>query len=152
MTEQALGDRCLGALLDYSDREGKRLVLMVENLNCMIFRDMSDRHAGWRLRKILQTEPRIILLASATSRFSEIDHPDHALYDLFRVCTLQPPRHPRSAPCCGRAVSWSSPPRARRSAPWRSSPAAAPALIAIVARFGEGRSFRRADGRSPRIS
>ena len=87
--DRALGDRCLGALLDFSDREGKRLALMVENLNSM-FRDMSDRDAGWRLRKILQTEPRIVLLASATSRFAEIDHPDHALYDLFRVRALQP--------------------------------------------------------------
>ena len=41
------------------------------------------------MRHTLQTEPRIVLLGSATSRFDEIDHPDHALYDLFRVLTLQ---------------------------------------------------------------
>ena len=64
-------------------------MLVVENVN-MMFRDMMDADAGWRLRKTLQTEPGIVLLASATSRFDEIDLPDHALYDLFRVCTLRP--------------------------------------------------------------
>ena len=87
--DQALADRCLGALLDFADREDKRLVLLVENVN-MLFRDMADPDAGWRLRKILQTEPRIIVFASATSRFDEIDNPDRALYDLFRVRTLRP--------------------------------------------------------------
>ena len=87
--DRTLGDRCLGALQDFSDREGKRLVLLVENLN-MMFKDMSDPDAGWRLRKVLQTEPRIVLLASATSRFDEIDDPEHALYEQFRVLSLRP--------------------------------------------------------------
>ena len=86
--DRTLGERCLASVLDFADREDKRLVLMVENLN-MMFRDMMDPDAGWRLRKVLQTEPRIILLGSATSRFDEIDHPDHALYDQFRVLTLR---------------------------------------------------------------
>ena len=87
--DRTLGDRCLGALQDFSDREGKRLVLLVENLD-MMFRDMSDPDAGWRLRKILQTEPRIVLLASATRRFDEIDDPEHALYEQLRVISLRP--------------------------------------------------------------
>ena len=70
--DRTLGDRCLGAILDFADCHGKRLLLLIENLN-MLFRDMTDRDAGWRLRKILQTEPRIIAFASATTRFAEID-------------------------------------------------------------------------------
>ena len=85
--DRDLAGRCLGAILDYADRHAKRLLLLVENLN-MLFADIADPHAGWRLRHTLQTEPRIVLLGSATSRFDEIDHPDHALYDLFRVVTL----------------------------------------------------------------
>ena len=42
MDDQMLGERCLGALQDYADRAGKRLALIVENLN-MMFRDFSDR-------------------------------------------------------------------------------------------------------------
>ena len=85
--DRDLAGRCLGAILDYADRHAKRLLLLVENLN-MLFADIADLDAGWRLRHTLQTEPRIILLGSATSRFDEIDHPDHALYDLFRIVTL----------------------------------------------------------------
>ena len=87
--DRGLAERCLGSLLDFADRQGKRLLLVVENLN-MLFAEMSDPYMGWRLRKTLQTEPRIFLLGSATSRFAEIDHPEHALYDLFRVVTLRP--------------------------------------------------------------
>ena len=136
--DQILAELCLGALLDFSDREGKRLVLMVENLN-MMFRDMADSEAGWRLRKILQTEPRIILLASATSRFDEIDNPDHALYDLFRVLML----HPLDTKEC--AALWEAvsgkcpPPETIRSLEILTG--GSPRLIAIVARFGAARSF-----------
>ena len=85
--DRDLAGHCLGAILDYADRHAKRLLLLVENLN-MLFADIADPEAGWRLRHTLQTEPRIVLLGSATSRFDEIDHPDHALYDLFKVVTL----------------------------------------------------------------
>ena len=86
--DRDLAGRCLGTILDFADRHAKRLLLVVENLN-MLFADIPDPDAGWRLRHTLQTEPRIFLLGSATSRFDEIDHPDHALYDLFKVLTLQ---------------------------------------------------------------
>ena len=87
--DQALADRCIGSLLDFADRHQTRLVLLVENLN-MLFTDIDDPDVGWRLRQTLQTESRIILFGSATSRFDEIDNPEHALYDLFRVITLRP--------------------------------------------------------------
>ena len=137
--DQLLGERCLAAVLDFSEREGKRLVLMVENLN-MMFRDMMDPDAGWRLRKILQTEPRIILLASATSRFDEIDQPDHALYELLRVITL---RRLTTKEC---AVLWKTvsgqnrPTNTIRSLEILTG--GSPRLLAIVARFGAGLSFR----------
>ena len=137
--DRTLAERCLGALLDFSDREDKRLVLVVENLN-MMFKDMMDRDAGWRLRKILQTEPRIILLASATSRFDEIDDPDQALYDLFRISTL---RRLDTNEC---SILWetvsgqSRPPETIRSLEILTG--GSPRLLAIVARFGAELSFR----------
>ncbi|MCY3791295.1 MAG: tetratricopeptide repeat protein, partial [Gemmatimonadetes bacterium] len=136
--DQILAELCLGALLDFSDRVGKRLVLMVENLN-MMFRDMADSEAGWRLRKILQNEPRIILLASATSRFDEIDNPDHALYDLFRVLLLNP-LDTNECTVLWEAVSGKCPPpETIRSLEILTG--GSPRLITIVARFGAGRSF-----------
>ena len=137
--DRVLGDRCLGALLDFADRHGQRLLLLVENLN-MLFRDLADPDAGWRLRKVLQTEPRIILFASATSRFDEIDHPDRALYDLFRVRTLRPLDTDQCA-TLWKAVAGRSPARETvRSLEILTG--GSPRLIAIVARFGADRSFR----------
>ena len=137
--DQMLGERCLAALLDFADRESKRLVLMVENLN-MMFRDMMDSQAGWRLRKVLQTEPRIILLASATSRFNEIDKPDHALYDLFRVLTLRPLKTVECAILWETVAGQSRPKNTIRSLEILTG--GSPRLLAIVARFGAGLSFR----------
>ena len=137
--DQALSDRCLGALLDFADREDKRLLLVVENLN-MLFGDMADPEAGWRLRKILQTEPRIIVFASATSRFDEIDNPDRALYDLFRVRTLRPLDRNQCA-VLWESVSGRHPaPETIRSLEILTG--GSPRLISIVARFGAGLSFR----------
>ena len=57
--DRDLAGRCLGTILDFADRHGKRLLLLVENLN-MLFADIADPDAGWRLRHTLQTEPRNI--------------------------------------------------------------------------------------------
>ena len=138
--DRSLGDRCLGALLDFSDRERKRLVLIAENLNTM-FGDMADEDAGWRLRKILQTEPRIILLASATNRFDQIDNPDEALYELFRVLPLRPLD---TAEC---AVLWETvsgqSARIETIRALRILVGGSPRLFVIFARFGAGLSFRQ---------
>ncbi len=138
--DRTLAERCLASLLDFSDREGKRLVLMVENLN-MMFRDIADADTGWRLRQTLQTEPRIVMLASATSRFDEIDNPVHALYDLFRVRTLRPLDTVECA-VLWETVSGQCPaPKTIRSL--KILTGGSPRLLTIVARFGGGRSFRK---------
>ena len=136
--DQAVGERCLATLLDFSDREDKRLVLLVENLN-MMFRDSTDQDLGWRLRQTLQTEPRIVLLASATSRFNEIDHPDHALYDLFRTLTLRPLDTKECAVLWEAVSGQSRPPETIRSLEILTG--GSPRLLAIVARFSAGLSF-----------
>ena len=137
--DRALRERCLGALLDFSEREGKRLVLHVENLS-MLFCDMMDPDAGWCLRKTLQTEPRIMLMGSATSRFGEIDRPDRALYDLFRVLTLQPLDRKESAILCERVSGKAVDDGVVRRLQILTG--GSPRLLAIVARFGAARSFR----------
>lgn len=136
--DRTLADRCLGALLDYADRQGKRLVLLVENLN-MMFRDMVDPDAGWRLRHTLQTESRIVLLASATSRFDEIDSPDSALYELHRVHTLAP-LDTDECMLLWEAESGESPSR-DEVRPLEILTGGSPRLLAIVARMGAGRSL-----------
>ena len=136
--DRLLRERCLGALLEFADREGKRLVLGVENLN-MMFSDMMDRDAGWCLRKTLQTEPRIMMIGTATSRFGEIDRPDRALYDLFRVLQLRPLDRNESAVLCERVAG--RPLEAGAVRRLQILTGGSPRLLAIMARFASERSF-----------
>ncbi|MDE0150155.1 MAG: tetratricopeptide repeat protein [Rhodospirillaceae bacterium] len=137
--DRTLEARCLGVLQDFADREEKRLVLIVENLN-MMFRDMGDDDAGWRLRKALQTEPRVVLLASATSRFEQMSDPKQALYELFRVIRL----HPLDTEGC--ATLWQTVSGQARAPQTiqalRILTGGSPRLLTIVARFGANLSFR----------
>ena len=137
--DRTLEDRCLGVLQDFADREEKRLVLIVENLN-MMFRDMGDDDAGWRLRKALQTEARIVLLASATSSFDQMNDPKEALFELFRVIRL----HPLDTEGC--ATLWQTVSGQARAPQTiqalRILTGGSPRLLTIVARFGANLSFR----------
>ena len=136
--DRLLRERCLGAVLGFADREGKRLVLGVENLN-MMFSDMMDPDAGWCLRKTLQTEPRIMMIGTATSRFGEIDRPDRALYDLFRVLQLRPLDRNESAVLCERVAGRTLEAGAVRRLQILTG--GSPRLLAIMARFASERSF-----------
>lgn len=137
--DRDLAGRCLGTILDFAERHAKKLLLLVENLN-MLFTDIADSEAGWRLRHTLQTEPRIVLFGSATTRFDEIDHPDHALYDLFRVVTLPA----LTTEDC--STLWSSlsdqPKRSQRVRPLQILTGGNPRLIAMVAGFEKTYSFK----------
>ena len=137
--DRDLAGRCLGTILDFADRHAKRLVVVVENLN-MLFADIADPEAGWRLRHTLQTESRIVLLGSATSRFDEIDHPDHALYDLFRVLTL---RALDTEEC---DTLWSAlsgqPKGSQQIRPLQILTGGNPRLIAVLAGFDKTYSFK----------
>ena len=83
-----LEERARASVLETADRLGRQLVLMVENLQSLC-RDVDDDF-GWKLRKVLQSEPQIILLATATSRFRELDDAQHAFFELFRTIRLEP--------------------------------------------------------------
>ncbi|MDE2773540.1 MAG: hypothetical protein OXI46_07520 [Gemmatimonadota bacterium] len=137
--DRALRERCLGALLHFAEREKKRLVLHVENLN-MLFSEMMDPDAEWCLRKTLQTEPRVMIVGSATSRFEEIDRPDRPLYDLFRVLALRPLDRQESAVLCERESGTALDEGVVRRLQILTG--GSPRLLAIVARFAAARSFR----------
>ena len=137
--DRTLGNRCLAVLQDFADRTDKRLVLMVENLNMMLG-DIGGDDAGSRLRHTLQTESRLLLLASATSRFEEIDSPDRALYDLFRVLTLRPLDRDGCATLWQAVAGQCRAPDTIRAL--RILTGGSPRLLTIVARFGANLSFR----------
>ncbi len=86
--EETLADRVRAAVLETADRLGKKLVLMVENLQALC--GNVDKHFGWKLRGSLQSEPQIMLLATATSRFEGLDDAEQPFFELFRIVALEP--------------------------------------------------------------
>ena len=87
--EARLRERALAAILDFADSLGRRLVLVVENLN-MLLEDLLDPADAWAIRHTLQNEKRLMLLATATTRSSGVKDADKALFDLFKIHTLLP--------------------------------------------------------------
>ena len=86
--EQSLAENAYAAVLDAADYLNKKLVLMVENLQSLSMDVGKD--FGWKLRKMLQMEPKIMLLASATSRFKGLDDASQPFFELFRTICLDP--------------------------------------------------------------
>ena len=133
-----LEDRARAAVLDAADRLDKKLVLMVENLQTLS-RDV-DGDFGWKLRKTLQTEPRIMLLATATSRFAGLDDADEPFFELFRPICLEP----LDTEECRRVWQMvGGEDRGREIRPLQILTGGNPRLLVIVADFARHRSLRQ---------
>ncbi|MDQ1354671.1 MAG: hypothetical protein QG657_4980 [Acidobacteriota bacterium] len=87
--EKRLYERSLSCLMDFADEQGKRLLLVVENVN-MLFDEQIGSDESWDIRHTLLNEPRIMLLGTATSRFDGIDNAGKAMFDLFKIHSLEP--------------------------------------------------------------
>jgi tetratricopeptide (TPR) repeat protein len=89
--EDRLRERALSQLLDFADSQGKRILLIVENLNMILADQIPDDHA-WKIRGTLMHEPRIMLLATAMMQIDmpENTHkPGHAMFELFKSHVLK---------------------------------------------------------------
>ena len=82
-------DYALSCILKTAERLGRQLVLIVERLHDVL-RAIGAEPGAWRLRRTLQGEPSIIMLASAPHRFQEIEDYSYALYSTYRTLTLGP--------------------------------------------------------------
>ena len=86
--ERDIADHVRTAVLSAAERIGKKLLLMVENLQSLS--DNVDDDFGWQLRQTLQCEPQIVLLATAASRFASLDDAEEPFFELFRTIYLGP--------------------------------------------------------------
>ena len=127
------------AALEATDRTGKQIVLMVENLQTLCG-DVDDDF-GWKLRKTLQSEPRIILLATATSRFTGLDDAKEPFFELFRIVRLEP----LDTEECRRLWQMASGDTVseREIRPLEILTGGNPRLLVIVAGFAQHRSLRQ---------
>jgi tetratricopeptide (TPR) repeat protein len=87
--EIRLRQRALAQLMDFADAQGKRILLVVENLN-MLFAEQMGAHDDWELRHTLQNESRLMLLGTATQRFEQIEDIEKAWFEFFTVYALEP--------------------------------------------------------------
>ena len=132
-----LEERARAAALDATDRLGKQIVLMVENLQTLCG-DVDDDF-GWKLRKTLQSEPRIVLLATATSRFEGLDDAREPFFELFRIIRLDP-LDTEECRCLWQAVSDDTA-SGREIRPLQILTGGNPRLLVIVAGFAQHRSM-----------
>ena len=137
--EETLSDRVRAAVLEAADRLGKKLVLMVENLQALC--GNVDEDFGWELRGSLQSDPQIILLATATSRFKGLDDAEQPFFELFRIVALEPLATEECRRLwqvvSGDAVS------EREIRPLEILTGGSPRLLVIVAGFALHRSLRQ---------
>ncbi|MEI6756587.1 MAG: hypothetical protein FDX18_03500 [Chlorobium sp.] len=137
--EQRLGERALWQLLDFADKIGKRILLVVENLD-MLLSEFSDKQEAWKLRHTLMNEPRLMLLATAIGRSDEIDHPAHAMFELFKIHELKPLDDEECNTVWELIAGEKLPGEQIR--PVRILTGGNARLISLIARFGAKRSFR----------
>lgn len=137
--EKRLAQRALGQLLDFADHIGKRILLIVENLD-MLLSEFSSEDEAWSLRRTLMNEPRLMLLATATARFEQIDHPAKAMFEMFRIHDLKPLNDEECNSIW--ALVTGEPLPGEQIRPVRILTGGNVRLIALIARFGAKRSFR----------
>ncbi len=85
---ERLRDAALARLLEFADAQGKRLLLVFENID-MIFDEQLTDDDAWDVRHTFQNEPRIMALATSTTRLESFHDSDKPLYELFREHTLE---------------------------------------------------------------
>ena len=137
--DRAIEEQARVATLSAADRLGRRLVLMVENMQSLC--DNVDEDFGWKLRQTLQSEPQIMLLASATSRFETLDDAKQPFFEMFRIIGLEP----LSAEDCWRLwqIAGDNAMSKREILPLKVLTGGNPRLLVIVAGFARHRSLRQ---------
>ena len=137
--DQAIEEQARVATLSAADRLGRRLVLMVENLQSLC--DNVDEDFGWKLRQTLQSEPQIMLLASATSRFETLDDVQQPFFEMFRIIGLEP----LSTEDCWRLwqIAGDNAMSKREIRPLQVLTGGNPRLLVIIAGFARHRSLRQ---------
>jgi tetratricopeptide (TPR) repeat protein len=141
--DKRLSERALAKLLDFADAQGKRLLLIVENFNMLFENQVSDDDA-WSLRHTLINEPRIMLLASATSKMDQVENSGSAMYELFKQHELKP-LETEECRVVWEAVTGQSL-KDDRIRPIQILTGGNPRLLSIISSFGSKLSFQELMG------
>ncbi|HMV67957.1 MAG TPA: ATP-binding protein, partial [Myxococcota bacterium] len=138
--DHRLAGLALARLLDFCDASGRRIVLVIENLG-MLIDEQLDEGSAWQLRKVLQSEPRVALVATAVARFDGIERSDEPLFDLFAVHDLGPLDLDEIAALWRTVTDREL--RGQQARPLQILTGGNPRLLAMLGGFAKGRSLRR---------
>lgn len=134
-----LEHQAFAAVMDAVDRLDRKLVLMVENLQGL-FRNVDDDF-GWKLRRVLQCEPQIMFLGTATSRFAALDDATQPFFEFFHMVVLEP-LDTMACRCLWEMIG-SKPITEREIRPLEILTGGNPRLLVIVGTFARHRSLRQ---------
>lgn len=84
-----IADAAFALLKDVRQRSGKRLLLLVENLD-QLFETLSDEQDNARLREVLMNDGTVMLVGSAVKYFKQARSYDQPLYNFFKTLDLNP--------------------------------------------------------------
>jgi tetratricopeptide (TPR) repeat protein len=84
---ERLQQAALALIKDWSKKHGKRLVVMVENIDG-IFEQIGDERANAALRDTLMNDGTLMLIGGATTFFEEARAYDQPLYNFFKIYDL----------------------------------------------------------------
>lgn len=80
------GEEALATLKTWAKREGKRILLLIDNID-LILDGLAKQH--WVLRRTLQEQGGIIVIGAATAYLEATSDPKGAFYDFFQVTVLE---------------------------------------------------------------
>lgn len=138
LDDARLRERALGILVSFATEIGKRILLVVENFN-MIMEDQVSDQEGWAIRHALHNVPEVMLFATATRKFDQIQNADRPLFEQFKVHELRP------LGITDVTTLWTFLTKegvlARKARPIQILTGGSPRLITILAEFAVNHSF-----------
>jgi DNA-binding transcriptional ArsR family regulator len=81
-------EAALAVIKDWSRKHGKRMLLLIDNLD-MIFEQINDTRDNARLREVLMNDGTMMILGGATTFFREVRDYDQPLYNFFKIYNLE---------------------------------------------------------------
>ena len=79
--------QALGLLLGEADRLGKRLMLLIDNID-IVFDRLGDKD-DWEFRRILSSEPRLLLIGASSRALEAVYDYGRPFYEYFQVHELK---------------------------------------------------------------
>jgi tetratricopeptide (TPR) repeat protein len=84
--ETRRAEGALAILMDHADRVGKRLVLLIDNLDLILERLKGDQ---WAIRELLSAESRLLLIGASAGAIEATYKYKEPFYDFFQVHELK---------------------------------------------------------------